>query len=386
MTTNINDILQNLAIFVEWSSNQSIAIKWHFCTDIDIFLHEIEKNDFFQWQNTKIIKAENKKIFKKELEKITAENKIIIIPYFWLEEYEIQWFLGEKEIYPKIISFYTNETFDFSTDIFNVEEISFREFTKEKKPEIKIPEILGKKVDFQNIEKNFSHYILRWGFVGNLEKENDTIIGDFDKKCTIIEQELFEKEKDDFRNFIKTLAMEIWKLFKEDKIAKNLWISRRKIAKYVNLLLKYEIIKELYPYYEDVNHELSRHKKIYFSDLAFYRWAMWNNYAIGSEKIFAIENFVFLELSRKLDASHELYFWKKKSGTEVQFILKNKENSKLTPIEISSKKMKNISVTMKSFYSSYKQKIEHSMILTEKEIHSWEYEQKPYFILPYYTI
>lgn len=68
--------------------------------------------------------------------------------------------------------------------------------------------------------------------------------------------------------------MNISTLFKEDSIAKNMNISRRKVKKYLDILIKYDIVRKVSPFYEDTNKELSRHAKYYFSDLSFYRGAL----------------------------------------------------------------------------------------------------------------
>lgn len=57
--------------------------------------------------------------------------------------------------------------------------------------------------------------------------------------------ELFEKEKEDFVEYIRTLAMGVGDLFKADRIAKTMNISRRKVHKYTELLMKHGIIQAI---------------------------------------------------------------------------------------------------------------------------------------------
>lgn len=99
-----------------------------------------------------------------------------------------------------------------------------------------------------------------------------------------------------------------------------------------------------------------------------------------------MENFVYLELSRKIDTSHEIFFWKKKSGTEIAFVLKNKENNLLTPIEIGLYSPRNVSQAMKSFYESYRDRIEYGMFLNEGTIQVTNYEGKSFLTIPFFTI
>lgn len=80
---------------------------------------------------------------------------------------------------------------------------------------------------------------------------------------------MFEKEYSIFDSYMRTIAMNIGNLFKADQIAKLLNISRRKVNKYTELLIKYNIVKAIGPWVQDTNTETSRHVKLYFSDLGY---------------------------------------------------------------------------------------------------------------------
>jgi uncharacterized protein (DUF488 family) len=67
----------------------------------------------------------------------------------------------------------------------------------------------------------------------------------WDDKISIMVRELFEKEKEDFMEYIRTLAMGVGDLFKADRIAKTMNISRRKVHKYTELLMKYDIVRAI---------------------------------------------------------------------------------------------------------------------------------------------
>jgi predicted AAA+ superfamily ATPase len=99
----------------------------------------------------------------------------------------------------------------------------------------------------------------------------ETIHDDFLSKCTEMKSEMFEKEYEQFIEFCRSLAMETGSCFKADKLAKLLGITRRKVNKYMEILLKYGVVKAIGPWVQDAETETSRHVKIYFSDLSFYR-------------------------------------------------------------------------------------------------------------------
>ncbi len=89
-------------------------------------------------------------------------------------------------------------------------------------------------------------------------------------------------------------------------------------------------------------------------------------YYHGTTKQGVIENFILLELERKVKHTHTIYFYRKKSGAEMQFILEEKETEKLTPIEIYLRDSSNISQAMKTFNESYNEYVDHFMIFNEK--------------------
>ncbi len=320
-------------------------------------------------QNILLITPLNKKEIKKFLKKFSNsvfDSVIFCTEIFSFEN--LKEFLESENIMTNRIIFSTfEEVFEENIVDFIISSISFREYSENFDEKITMKEVLSGKSNFENLEKLSKQYLESGSFVENIS-EPEKIIEKFLEKCAIINEELFEKEKEDFQNFIGTIAMNISSLFKEDYIAKSLNISRRKVAKYLDILLKYNIITTIEPFCENPEKELSRHKKYYFSDLAYYRGTMGQAYGMGNSRISLIENFIFLELSRKIGASHNIFFWKKKSGTELAFVLENKENHMLTPIEVDFTAPKNTSQTMKSFYESYGDRIEYGMFLNENQV------------------
>jgi len=57
-----------------------------------------------------------------------------------------------------------------------------------------------------------------------------------------MKSEMFDKEYEQFLEFCRSLAMETGICFKADKLAKLLGITRRKVNKYIEILLQHKII------------------------------------------------------------------------------------------------------------------------------------------------
>ena len=163
-------------------------------------------------------------------------------------------------------------------------------------------------------------------------------------------------------------------------------ISRRKVRKYTEIILKHNLIRAIGPWVENHTTELSRHVKVYFSDLAYFHAALWVGYYHGGNKQWVIENFILTELDRKLSTTHDIRFYRKKSGAEVSFILIEKETSKLTPIEVTTRSTNIIPQALKTFYETYGERIDHAMIMNDSMVWQKELNNTPVLILPHVAI
>ncbi len=206
------------------------------------------------------------------------------------------------------------------------------------------------------------------------------------EKIANIKPKLFKSEYGLFEEFLKHLALNVGDLFKADKLAKLLGSSRRKVYKYMEILEAEGMLLHLHPFYENTETELSRHEKIYFSDLCFLHAILGPIYYFGDTKKGIIENFVFLELRHKLDASHEIFFYRKKSQAELSFILKNLEHNLLTPVDVVVRSTDAVSQAVKTFDATYHDRVEHYMILDEHTAAQKMYNETAVFFLPHIAI
>ena len=180
--------------------------------------------------------------------------------------------------------------------------------------------------------------------------------------------------------------MDTGNLYKEDGIAKMMSISRRKVRKYTELLMTHSIIHAIWPFVENTTTELSRHVKLYWNDLADYHAALGVTYYHGEGKQGVIENFILLELETRVRDTHDIHFYRKKSGAEVQFILVNKTSKLLSPISITTRSTDAIPQALTSFHDSYHDRIEHSMLLNADRAGQKQSDGVQVIILPQVAI
>ena len=180
--------------------------------------------------------------------------------------------------------------------------------------------------------------------------------------------------------------MNVGDIFKEERIAKNMNISRRKVRKYTEIILEHNLIRAIGPWVENHDTELSRHVKVYFSDLSYFFAALGVGYYIGSNKQGVIENFMLIELDRKLSTTHDIRFYRKKSGAEVSFLLVEKITKKLTPIDVTTRSTDTIPQSLRIFAEAYGTRIDHAMIMNDSMVGQKEINGTPVIILPHIAI
>ena len=180
--------------------------------------------------------------------------------------------------------------------------------------------------------------------------------------------------------------MNVGDIFKEERIAKMMNISRRKVRKYTEILLKYNLVRAVGPWVENPSTELSRHVKIYFSDLSYFHAALGVGYYHGEGKQGVIENFVLLELDRKLASTHDIRFYRKKSGAEISFLLIERSTLTLTPIDITTRPTTIIPQSLKIFHEIYGSRIDHIMFMNDRLIEKKDISGTPVIILPHVAI
>ena len=159
--------------------------------------------------------------------------------------------------------------------------------------------------------------------------------------------ELSEDKK--LRKLIKALSLQIGNLIEYNELSNLTGFSNTELKKYLNILDKTFISKELSPFFSNKRTELVKTPKIYFFDLGFRNICI-NNFSEERADMGAIlENFVFNELVKRNEKL--INFWRTKSKAEVDFIIE--KNSNLIPIEIKTNSNGKVSPSLKSFLEKY---------------------------------
>ena len=186
-----------------------------------------------------------------------------------------------------------------------------------------------------------------------------------------------------FDKFLKYVWYWVCTCVKIDNIVKTIWVSRELVKKFLFLVENTFVLNLLSAFTKNKQKEVSKHKKVYFTDLWFLRKVLWVTTIDYENKWKFTENFVFLELLKYKDTLENIYFWQKKNWSEVDFILEDSFSWKIKPIEVKTWSNDNIPIIFKSFLCEYNEIIENFYVLNKDIIKKRDLKDKEVFILSY---
>lgn len=373
-------LIEEFREIVELNEHQCIAIvapNWWWKTT---FIKLLRENGIFDDETTEYATSFDVTQFQ-----IEKPRTIVFDNDSLSEVSNIRAFIESNLIDSRVIFTTRNTEKSEGISYFELPGISFREYAEGYGYPINISQILSGWMNVGKLNTLRDEYI-HLGQYGHNISNPDSMNAFWNDKLSIMEQELFEKEKEDFMEYIRTLALGIGDLFKADRIAKTMNISRRKVHKYTEILMKYNIIEAIWPFWQYPETELSRHVKIYFTDLSYLAIVLGVGYYHWPNKQWVLENFIYLELLRKLDKTHEIRFYRKKSGAEVSFVLVDKSSRRITPIDITLRSTSIIPQALKLFEETYHDIIERIMFMNEEQAWQQELNGKILIILPHIAI
>lgn len=188
-----------------------------------------------------------------------------------------------------------------------------------------------------------------------------------------------------FNNLIELLALQIGNLVNLSELTNSLNISRPTIEKYLFLLQNTFVLSLISPYYTNKRQQIIKSSKVFFHDTGL-RNSLIRNLDPLPERVdrgMMIENAVFNELHKHLDVLDDLYFWRTKTKSEVDFIIKTKE---ILPIEVKYSPLKHPAIPsgLRSFINTYHPS---SAIVVTKDFFGKDMvEQTSIFFIPAWAI
>ncbi len=377
--------IEKLHEFADTSNSRYIAVIWDDAVCVGDFLSSLSGSGVFHSEHLEGISLARLSAHKE----LKAETKYVIITGGKIEDFSSFQTIIEPKLHENIVGVFFEGAWPLDEEregsTFFLEPMSFREYAEYRGKTIDIGAVMSGNSNIEELNSIRDEYIKTGGYPLHIEHEK-SIFESFDKKRTIMKQELFEKEYTEFDEYMRALAMNTGNLFKSDGLAKLLGISRRKVNKYTEILMSHGIIAPLGPWGDHPDTETTRHVKLYFRELSFLRALLGDIHGEWQMRQWAIENFILIELMRKLDKSHDFAFYRKKSWAEITFIITDRENTLITPIEVSSREVNTISQAIKSFDTDYHARVERYMLWNNSTALRSDLDGTMVMILPHIAV
>jgi predicted AAA+ superfamily ATPase len=128
-----------------------------------------------------------------------------------------------------------------------------------------------------------------------------------------------------FNKMLRLLAAQIGNMVNINDLSLNSGLSYKKCDEYLYILEQMFIIKLVEPYTTNKKKEITKMKKIFFTDLGLRNiiYRSFNSIDIRTDNGYLFENYVYLELVKKMAKGSKIFYYRTKDGAEVDFIIDN---------------------------------------------------------------
>ena len=189
-------------------------------------------------------------------------------------------------------------------------------------------------------------------------------------------REVFALRKEtEFEKFFMGLAGTVGGLCNLNEICRDAGIQYKTGKQYLFLLKELFLVKVLTPMTFNVRDAIRKMPKVYFTDTGLLNWArgtMLQKRPDGS----VLENAVYVSILRRLTPFDRLYFFHKKHGGEVDFVIKRGE--KILPIEV--KLSEKITPSFRNFIK--REKPERGIVVTPRDSGLEYVDKTPVYFVP----
>ncbi|HID31856.1 MAG TPA: ATP-binding protein [bacterium (Candidatus Stahlbacteria)] len=131
-----------------------------------------------------------------------------------------------------------------------------------------------------------------------------------------------------FENFFYMLGDRVGSLINLHEISKEIGVSLKTVKNYLFLLENLFMVKVLHPIRSKVVNSIRKMPKVYFVDTGLLCWTLrgFDSIKRSSGMGRLVENRIFIDLLQRIRPMESLYFARKKSGVEIDFVVKGKKN------------------------------------------------------------
>lgn len=158
-----------------------------------------------------------------------------------------------------------------------------------------------------------------------------------------------------FRKLLLLMASQIGNLVNFSDWASNCGLDSKTVESYANILEESHIIRLLPPYVGGKRAEIISSPKIFFVDNGIRNLMIhqFNDFELRADKGALFENWLFSELIKNSEYNDTIYFWRSKSGGEVDFVRQRGKGLEGFEAKAGYLKKPTISRSIRSFIDAY---------------------------------
>ena len=187
-----------------------------------------------------------------------------------------------------------------------------------------------------------------------------------------------------YTKLVVLLSSQIGNLVSKAELANTLQLHIKKLETFLTVLEKTFIIKLVNPFFVNKRKEITKMPKIYFLDTGLRNWIIrdFSQMKLEQNTGLLIENFVFNEIYKHLPIDWQIFFWRTRQKTEVDFIIKRDQS--LFPVEVKYKPFQRpvIPSGLKAFINHHQARIPIAFVLTKNFSAQVEFNQTEVYFLP----
>ena len=197
-----------------------------------------------------------------------------------------------------------------------------------------------------------------------------------------IKEQLSIKDTVQFRRVLELVGITAGNLLNINGIAQELGTYFRKVDELFNVAVETYIVDPVRPFARNRKNEIIRNPKAYFEDTGMRNFLVKNmtlDLPVRTDTGLLVENFVYNELSQRVDIFTEIKYWRTKNGTEVDFVLV--KDQQLLPIEVKSGAYNNLPKNLISFCQ--KENLDKAVIITKNISKTETRDNIEFLFIPY---
>ncbi len=179
---------------------------------------------------------------------------------------------------------------------------------------------------------------------------------DEDVKLLLTREEYFG-----FEDVLGYLAKNVGSILVWENMRKDLRLSLVSLKRIKEVLDHSFITYHLPPFPLNKANEIKKHQKTFFIDNGLLNYVLRKKMLGVSGKL--EENFVFGQLLKSKKETADLFFWQRKNGFEIDFVLYDLLAKKLVPIEVKGGEEDNIPRIFSTFELAYGEMVDHYVVM-----------------------